>query len=192
MTAIRISDHPIEPLFLKRWSPRAFDASHMPETDLLSMLEAARWAPSAYNIQPWRFLYSFRDDAHWQTYLSLLDSFNNTWAKSASALIVVVSDSKLPQSEKKSHYHRFDAGAAWAQLALQATTQGYYAHAMAGIEFNQTKIKLSIPQQYNVEIIIAIGRTTHSSQLSEALQEREVPSQRLPLTEIAFAGIFPK
>jgi len=75
MTLERISDHPIEPIFLNRWSPRAYDATSMPVSDLLTILEAARWAPSAYNVQPWRFLYFHRDDAHWQTYLALLDPF---------------------------------------------------------------------------------------------------------------------
>jgi nitroreductase len=96
MTTKRIPDRPIEAIFLERWSPRAFDAASMPMADLLTVLEAARWAPSAYNVQPWRLLYSLRGDAYWQTYLSLLDRFNSSWAQHASALVVVLSDSMMP------------------------------------------------------------------------------------------------
>ncbi|MHA1570419.1 MAG: nitroreductase family protein, partial [Alphaproteobacteria bacterium] len=89
MTTERTADHPIEPIFLRRWSPRAFDGSPMRAEDLMTILEAARWAPSAFNIQPWRFLYSLRDDAHWEKYLTLLDQFNADWAQHASALVIV-------------------------------------------------------------------------------------------------------
>ena len=77
---LRRPDHLIEPLFLKRWSPRAFDASDMPLADLMRMLEAARWAASAYNVQPWRFVYALRSDPVWQRWQSLLDPFNAAWA----------------------------------------------------------------------------------------------------------------
>ena len=141
MTTKRIPDRPIETVFLERWSPRAFDAASMPMADLLTVLEAARWAPSAYNVQPWRLLYSLRGDTYWQTYLSLLDRFNSSWAQHASALVVVLSDSMMPGDgsgpDKRSRSHSFDAGAAWTQLALQATALGYQAHAMAGLDFEK-------------------------------------------------------
>lgn len=195
MTTERIPDHPIEPLFTHRWSPRAYDATSMPASDLFSILEAARWAPSAYNIQPWRFLYSFRNDAHWHTYLSLLDTGNATWACNASALIVVLSDTEMPGSPnhppKPSRYHRFDAGASWALLALQTTALGYQAHAMAGIDFGRSRQKLAVPKKFNIEIAIAIGKPASPSILPQALREREQPSQRYPLSDIAFAGTFP-
>ncbi len=100
----RTADHPIEAMFLNRWSPRAYDGTSMPICDLLSILEAARWAPSAYNIQPWRFLYSHRDDAHWQDYLRFLDEFNISWAQHASALVVVLSDTILPEGLRYSEH----------------------------------------------------------------------------------------
>ncbi|MEP3247732.1 MAG: nitroreductase family protein [Sneathiella sp.] len=195
MTLDRIADHPVDPIFLNRWSPRAFDEANMPHEDLLSILEAARWAPSAFNIQPWRFLYSHRSDAYWQTYLSLLDDFNRSWAHKASALVFVTSDSMIPardgQEGKLSRNHSFDAGAAWAQLALQATSLGYHAHAMAGIHFDAIKENLSIPPQYRVEIAIALGTRGDVSQLDAPLQERELPSERFALNELAFGGAFP-
>lgn len=196
MPSKRVADHPIDPIFLERWSPRAFDAAPMPPADLLSILEAARWAPSAYNIQPWRFLYSHRDDAHWANYLSLLDSFNETWAPQASALVLVLSDRMMPgdgeRPEKPSRCYSFDAGAAWAQLALQATSLGYHAHAMAGIDYSQSEDKLGVPERYAVQIMIAIGRAADRSALPGELQQQEYPSTRLALSEIAFSGCFEK
>ena len=195
MTMERTPDHPIEPIFLDRWSPRAYDATSMPASDLLTILEAARWAPSAFNVQPWRFLYSHRDDAHWQKYLTLLDPFNRSWAQHASALVFVLSDTVMPSDggrpKKLSRYHSFDAGAAWAQFALQATYLGYRAHAMAGIDFEQSRENLLVPEYYRVEIAIAIGKRADPSVLPKELQDREQPSQRLSVHEIAFAGSFP-
>jgi nitroreductase len=196
MKTERIPDHPIDPVFLDRWSPRAYDATSIPASDLLTILEAARWAPSAYNVQPWRFLYSLRGDAHWQRYLELLDPFNASWARHASAMVVVLSDTVMTgdgsRPQKPSRTHSFDAGAAWAQLALQATSLGYQAHAMAGIHFDQSQENLAVPERYRVEIAIAIGKRADPSVLPEELQDREQPSQRLSVREIAFAGSFPQ
>jgi len=196
MTKLRNPDHPIESLFFKRWSPRAYDASKMPQNDLNVILEAARWAPSAYNIQPWRFLYSMRDDQHWQKYLTLLDPFNKQWAQNASALVIIISDRLMPGGmsphEKKSRTHSFDAGAAWAQLALQATSLGYQAHAMAGIYFDEIRKSLSIPENYHIEIAVAIGKAADPSKLPPELRSREIPSQRLPIEETSFFGTLPQ
>lgn len=196
MTTQRTPDYPIEPLFLNRWSPRAYDASSMPAADLFTILEAARWAPSAFNVQPWRFLYSHREDAHWQNFLTLLDPFNADWAQHASVLLFVLSDTVMPgddnRPDKLSNYHSFDTGAAWAQLALQATSLGYQAHAMAGIYFDKSRENLIVPERYQVEIAIAIGKRAAPSMLLEELQEREQPSQRFSVNEIAFAGAFPQ
>lgn len=195
MNTERTPDHPIERIFADRWSPRAFEATSMPASDLLTILEAARWAPSAFNVQPWRFLYSHRDDAHWQNYMSLLDPFNASWAQNASALVFVLSDTLMPtggeRPQKLSRTHSFDAGASWAQLALQATSLGYQAHAMAGIHIDQSQEELSVPDRYRVEIAIAIGKRANKSVLPKDLQDREEPSQRLSVNEIAFAGVFP-
>jgi len=190
----RHPDHPVDPIFVNRWSPRAFEPKTMPEGDLYTMLEAARWAPSAFNIQPWRFIYAMRGDARWEDFLSLLDPFNAGWAKNASALVFLVSDKLTPahgsNPTRPSRTHSFDAGAAWAQLALQATALGYQAHAMAGIYFDDVRQRLSVPDNYQVEIAIAIGEQTDPSDLAPALQEREKPGPRKPLAEIVFAERF--
>src|SRR3954466_14091985 len=110
----RQPDRPVDPLFLERWSPRAFDGSDMPEEDLLTTFEAARWAPSAFNSQPWRFLYAKRGDANWARFLSLLIPWNQGSAHSASVLIYILSDS-MPITGKEgqpqpSPSRSFDAG----------------------------------------------------------------------------------
>jgi nitroreductase len=195
--ADRQPDHPIDPLFLERWSPRAFDASEMPETDLLSLFEAARWAPSAFNSQPWRFLYARRGDSDWERFLGLLIPWNQSWAHSASALVYILSDT-LPFTDKRtgepqpSTTHSFDAGAAWACLALQATRMGYFAHGMSGIQYELARSELRIPERFALNAACAIGRIGDPAQLDEKLRSREFPSGRKTAEEFAFKGGWPE
>lgn len=193
---VRRPDHLIEPLFRKRWSPRAFDASNMARADLMRMLEAARWAASAYNVQPWRFVFALRSDPAWQRWLALLDAFNAAWAREASAIVFLFSDRLMPAREGRprqpSRSHSFDAGAAWAQLSLQATAMGYQAHAMGGIDIEAVRHALTVPENFEVEIGIAIGRQASPDRLPPELREREVPSGRLPLEQLAFGARFPR
>ena len=192
---MRQSDHPIDPLFLDRWSPRAFDGSEMPEADLLSLFEAARWAPSAFNSQPWRFLYARRGEADWERFLDLLIPFNRGWAKSASVLVYILSDT-LPFTDKSgepatSHSHSYDSGAAWAFFALQATRMGYQAHGMSGVEFERAREALGVPERYRIEAAAAVGRIGDPATLPEKLRAREAPSGRKPVAEFAFKGEWP-
>jgi nitroreductase len=191
----RQPDHPIDPLFLDRWSPRAFDGSEISDADLHTIFEAARWAPSAFNSQPWRFLYAKRGDANWERFLSLLIPWNQSWAHSASVLIYILSDS-LPMTDKAgepatSHSHSFDAGAAWACLALQATRMGYHAHGMSGVEFERARAELQVPERFRIEAAAVIGRIGDPSILDERTRAREAPSARKPIGDFVFAGNFP-
>ena len=115
--------HPkVVDLIVERWSPRAYDESEIPQEDLDVIFEAAGWAPSAYNIQPWTFLYARRGDENWDRFLSLLVDFNQSWAKDASVLVFVVSDCLQRKDNGETadnHSHSFDAGAAWVLAALQ-------------------------------------------------------------------------
>jgi nitroreductase len=192
----RTADHPIDKLFLDRWSPRAFTGECIPQETLHILFEAARWAPSSYNSQPWRFLYARRDTAHWETFLGLLNEFNRSWAKAAGAIVIIVSRSTMlppgADNEVPSHSHSFDAGAAWAQLALQATLSGWHAHAMVGFDRDRAFSSLNVPAGYRVEAAIAIGKLGPKTLLPEALAAREAPSRRRPLAEIAFEGGFAK
>ena len=193
---MRQADHPIDPLFLERWSPRAFDGSEVPDTDLASMFEAARWAPSAFNSQPWHFLYAKRGDANWERFLSLLIPWNRSWAHTASVLIYIVSDS-LPFTDKKtgepapSSTHSFDAGAAWISLALQATRMGYHAHGMSGIQYELARAELGLTERYQLNAACVIGRIGDPAQLDEKMRARELPSDRKPQSAFVHAGRLP-
>ncbi len=195
MQTARTADHPIDPLFLDRWSPRAYDANPMPNADLLTILEAGRWAPSAFNVQPWRFLYAHRTDKHWTDFLSVLDPENRQWAGSASALIYLISDTVMPADEDRpemiSKYNSFDAGSAWMQIALQATALGYATHAMAGLDFEHATTVLGLPDRFRLEVGITIGRAAEANRLPHDLRVREVPSNRYPLEQISYPGPYP-
>jgi nitroreductase len=191
----RAPDHPIDPLFVERWSPRAFDGSEVPDEDLMTMFEAARWAPSAFNSQPWLFLYAKRGDGDWERFLSLLIPWNQGWAHSASVLIYILSDS-MPMTGKDgqpqgSHSHSFDAGAAWACLALQATKMGYHAHGMSGIQLDKAREELRVPERWRIEAAAVVGRIGDPAMLDDKLRARETPSGRKGVGEFAFRGGFP-
>ena len=188
----RTTNPAILPLIRERWSPRSFDASAMPQADLEVLLEAAGLAPSAYNIQPWTFLYAHRDDANWKRFLSLLVEFNQSWAKDASVLLFAVSQTTLGHGEQVSpnHSHSFDAGAAWQNLALQAAHMGYAAHGMTGVDFARAAAELGVPDDHRIEAAIAVGRPAPADRLPEFLRDKEVPSGRKPVAEIMRAGGF--
>lgn len=190
----RTADHPIDPMFLERWSPRAFSGEALAVADLLTMLEAARWAPSSYNSQPWRFAYALRDTPHWDRFLDLLVPFNRSWASSASALVILVSNSLMrpPGAEKDvpSPTHSFDAGAASGYFALQASRMGWHVHGMIGFDSERAFAELNVPVGYRVEAAYAVGRLGDPASLPEALRDRERPSARVPLADLAVEGSF--
>ena len=191
----RTADHEIEPLFLERWSPRAYTEEEIPEADLFSMFEAARWAPSSYNSQPWTFLYARRSSPDWGKFLGLLNEFNQSWAKRAGALVIIASNSLMlpPGAEKAvpSHSHSLDCGSAWAYFALQGAKLGWHAHGMVGFDIPRAFTELNLPAGYRVEAAASVGRLGDKSILPESLQGREAPSPRKPIGQFAFAGSFP-
>jgi len=194
MSAPRTPDHPIDPLFTNRWSPRAFAGTALPEHALLSLLEAARWAPSSYNAQPWRFVYARRDTAAWAPIFASLVEFNQGWAQHAAALVVVISAEQavFPGAEAAvpNASHAFDAGAAWASLAFQATLSGWAAHAMAGFDAEALQSAIGLPEGYVIHAVVAIGRPGDKTALPDYLQPMEQPSGRKPLGALAAEGRF--
>lgn len=194
MPASRQTSHPIDPLFTRRWSPRAFTGEEITEPQLLGLIEAARWAPSAFNAQPWRFLYARRDTPAWAPLFETLGEFNRGWAQRAAALVLVLSRTRWVPPGKTDVQpigsHSFDAGAAWASLAFQATLSGWHAHAMAGFDRERARAVLGVPDDHAIEAVVAIGRLGDKAVLPQALQDREQPSARLPLSAIAAEGRF--
>jgi len=186
----RIAGHAIEKLFLDRWSPRAMSGESIPESDLIVLFEAARWAPSSNNNQPWRILYARRESVHWPLFLSLLVDANKVWAQNASTLLVFISKTTFDHNSKPSITHSFDTGAAWENLALQGSLNGYVVHGMQGFSYTRAKIELGIPDDFNVEAMAAIGLPGLVSNLPEELQKREFPSDRKNLDEIVCEGPF--
>lgn len=188
----RQAAHPVAEMFTARWSPRAFTGEAMPQADLDTLLEAARWAPSASNIQPWRFLYGHTGSGAFAGILAGLVPFNQGWANKASVLLVVASKktSVAPGATeaKPNPWHAFDAGAAWMSLAVQAHLMGYITHGMGGFDAAVLKTALELPDDAQVHAVIAIGKRGAKESLPEGLQARELPNDRLPLSAIAAEG----
>lgn len=194
MSTERKAHNPVAPIFVERWSPRAFDGSIIPDADLMTIFEAARWAPSAFNYQPWRLLYAKREDEEWPRFLDLLIPYNQSWAQRASVLIYFLSDTQMemtPGNATPSHSHSFDTGAAWASIALQATMLGYHAHGMVGVDFDRARTELAVPERYRFEAAAVIGRVGDISVLDEKQRAREMPSDRKPIADFAFRGAWP-
>jgi nitroreductase len=194
MTQTRNTEHPIDPLFTRRWSPRAFSGEDIPEATLLSFFEAARWAPSAFNAQPWRFIYGRNGTPGWQAILDSLGEFNRAWALRSSALVLVLSNTRwLPAGKTEPEplrSHSFDTGAAWASLAFQATISGWHAHGIGGFDRDKARAAFAVPDDHAIEAVVAIGRQGDKSLLSESLQAREAPNQRVPLAQLVADGRF--
>jgi nitroreductase len=190
----RLTTFPLAPLFTERWSPRSFVPKAMPSDDLSTILEAARFAPSANNVQPWRFIYAHRDTPEWEVMLPVLFEFNAGWAKNASVLMLLFSQKTITAADtgeaKPFYSHAFDAGAAWMSLALQAHMLGYHAHAMGGVHHDKAMEIYSVPDSFRLEVGIAIGTRGDKSVLPEMLQARETPNARFPLEKIAAEGKF--
>ncbi|OLC91454.1 MAG: nitroreductase [Thaumarchaeota archaeon 13_1_40CM_2_39_4] len=186
----RKSAYGVNHMILNRWSPRSFSGEDIGDQDLFTLFEAARWAPSSYNNQPWRFIYAKRNSKHWDTILNLLVDFNKQWCANASALVVIISKKTFDYNGKPSVTHQFDSGAAWENLALQATSQGLITHAMQGFDYERARKDLAIPDEYDVMAMVAIGKKGTTEKLLPELQQREAPSDRKPLSEIVMEGKF--
>lgn len=183
----RKANYDINPIFLNRWSPRALGRD-MSDEDLMAMFEAARWAPSSYNNQHWRFLYATYKDDEWDDFFELLGEFNKKWAKDGYALVVITSKKTFDYNDKPAETHSFDTGAAWENLALEAADRELVAHGMAGFDYEKAREVLDIPEGYSVEAMIAIGSREDESKLDEDMQV--TPNNRKDMEEIVTKGGF--
>lgn len=183
----RKTEYDIENIFLERYSPRAMSGEIVSKNELMTLFEAARWAPSASNIQPWRFLYAIRDTKDFELFFSFLKEGNQIWCKNAGALIIGLSKKNM-EDGKLNPTHSFDTGSAWENLALQGSKMGLVVHGMAGYNKESIKESLKIKDEYQIELMIAVGKPGKIENLPEQLQEREKPSQRTDLNKIVFEG----
>ncbi len=185
----RKAENGVDKLFVNRWSPRAMSGEEIDGAQLMSLFEAARWAPSANNNQPWRFIYSRRNTPSWNTIFNLMNEGNQIWAQKAAALIVVISKTTF-DSGKPARTHSYDAGAAWISFALMGSLQGLVVHGMQGFDYDKAKQVLGVPDDYTVEAMIAVGKKGKKEELPAFLQDREFPSSRKSVADIAMEGVF--
>lgn len=190
----RHADHSLDKQFLDRWSPRAFTGEAVSEMELFTLFEAARWAPSAGNAQPWRILYARRDTAQWPVFFECLYEGNKVWAARAAALLVVLSDSMLDGKEGKppraNETHAYDAGAAWMSLALQGSLLGLGVHGIGGFDREAVRAALKVPPRFHVNAMVVVGRPGSPELLPEPVREREAPNDRRPVAHSVREGGF--
>ncbi len=177
----------LDPQFTDRWSPRAFLSEAISQENIDTIFEAARWSPSCFNAQPWRFVYATGGDAK-EALLSALAEGNLSWAKEAPVIAYAFSYNVFDHNGKPNRWAEFDTGAAWMALSLQANKLGYHTHAMGGFDADKAFEVCNVdPETHTALCGIVIGKIADASQLPEELQEREEPSNREPLDSILIA-----
>ncbi len=178
----------VDAIFVDRWSPRSFLPEPLSAEDLHSLFEAARWAPSCYNEQPWLFLYAVTPEDR-QRFLSALYEKNRQWAGRAPLLLFVLARRRFAATGKENRHAVFDAGAAWMALALQARRRGLHAHGMAGFSRERAYAVLQVaPEDYEIMAAVAVGRRGEPDDLPDDLRAMESPNGRKPLAEVAREG----
>ena len=186
----RVAGYPVDPLFIDRWSPRAMSGEAISEAEMMTLFEAARWAPSCGNFQPWRFLYARRGTDFWPAFLDLLNTGNRGWAERAGALVLVISRTHFDGDGRSCASHSYDAGAAWQNIALQAWIGGLVAHGIGGFDAERARRVLRVPAAYAIEAMIVLGKPGDVSLLPDSLQKREQPNDRRPLAQTVCEGPF--
>lgn len=190
ISQFRQPEQKINPLILGRWSPRALSGEPLSDEELSALFEAAKWAPSCFNNQPWRFIYVKNNTPNWEKMSSLLTEGNKVWTSKAAVLVLVISKQIFDYNGQPSRTASFDVGAAWENLALEAATRGLVAHGMAGFDYDQAKKTFNIPDDYKVEAMIALGRPGRVKDLPAKMQATEFPSDRKKQALIAAEGEF--
>ena len=185
-----LADHPVHELIAGRWSPYAFEDRPVPEADLRSLFEAARWAPSAYNEQPWSFIVAQKENVErFQQLLSCLIETNQLWARAAPVLALGVVSLNLQRTNKLNRAAVHDLGLAAGNLLAEATARGISVHLMLGILPDRAREIYGIPEGFEAWTGLAIGYRGDPSNLPDALKERDLtPKPRKPLSEFVFGG----
>ena len=185
-----VTRHPIHPLLAERWSPRAFADRSVDLETLGSLLEAARWAPSSNNEQPWRFLVARREDGPlFQRILGCLVPGNQAWARNAPVLLLALARLRRERDGAPNRLALYDVGQAVAHLTFQASALGLVVHQMAGIEVDKIRADFALPAELEPATAVAVGYPGDPATLPDRLREREaLPRERKSLDEIVLAG----
>lgn len=193
-TKVAVTSAPIHDALKHRWSPRAFDTRSVEPEKLCSMLEAARWASSSYNAQPWHFILGTKDDpATFGRILETIGEFNKVWAKNTPVLILTVAKLKFDHNGEPNRHALYDVGQAAANLATQATDLGLGVHQMAGFSLERARDLFHIPEGYEAVSVLAVGYPGNPASLPEQLRERELaPRERKPLSSFVFSDDWGK
>ena len=186
------SEVPIHDLIARRWSPRAFADRPVPAAALRQLFEAARWAASCFNAQPWLYLVATREHpAEYKKMLDCLVEFNQGWAKAAPVLAISVAQLKFQHNGEPNRHAQHDVGAASISLALQATALGLAVHQMGGFDAQRARQTYGIPAEYEPVAAIAIGYPGDPASLPDELRKRETaPRTRKPVSEFVFSGAW--
>jgi nitroreductase len=181
-------EHPVHELIKKRWSPRAFSPTPVEQKTLLTLFEAARWAASSMNEQPWRFIYATMDQTErFNKLVSCLAEGNTVWAANAPVLILTLVKTHFEKSNEPNRWAFHDLGLAIGNLTTQASALDLYVHSMGGFNGNKVKELFSISAQYEPVTVIAVGYIGKPETLPDQLRKREiVVQQRKPLSELLF------
>jgi nitroreductase len=185
-----VIDHPILQLLSDRWSPYSFDDRPVPEADIRSLFEAARWAASSYNEQPWNYLVATKDNPQeFERMLSCLVEANQAWAKAAPVLVLGVVSMQFAKNKQDNRAAAHDLGLAAGNLVVEATARGLSVHQMIGILPDKAREIYKIPEHYEAWTAMAIGYKADPAKLAEALKARDLtPRQRRPLGQFVFTG----
>lgn len=189
-----ITQAPIHPVLAERWSGRAFDARQaITPSQVLSLLEAARWAPSCFGDQPWRYVVAHQAShpEAWQAALDCLVPGNQAWAKQAPLLLLVCADTLFGHNDKPNKWAPYDTGAATENLCLQATAMGMMAHQMGGFDAAQARSAFQVPERYQLLAMVAVGFPADIETLDdEAKQKERSERNRKPLETLFFNGVW--
>lgn len=184
------NEHPVHALIQNRWSPRAFAEKPIPNETLRSLFEAARWAPSSSNEQPWAFVVAAKEEPeNFAKILSTLVEFNQTWAKDAPVIGIAVSEMEFARNQRPNRNAFYDTGAAMAYLTTEATARELFVHQMAGFDPHKAIEVLHIPKGWEPIAAFVIGYAGDPDSLSDVLRQRELaPRSRKPISEFVMSG----
>lgn len=192
MAINRVPEFPVNKLFIERRSLRALSGEAITHEELMSLFEAAKWAPSSFDAQPWRFLYAHRDTPLWEMFFNLLNPSNQEWAVKAGVLMVIISRTKFKVFDSVNPSHALDAGAAWQNMALQGWMNGIIVHGIGGFDYVRARSALAIPAHFEILAMAAVGRPGNDAAHLNAKRQaqEETPTQRNPVSSFIAVGPF--